>query len=233
VDRLDTAPLDAPIVEYTFDGEREGVVWAPAALGDAPPPAPDFPPAVTILSPPNGSSFAAGASIPFEGTANDPEQGDLAGSLVWTSSRDGQIGTGASFSATLTNGSHIITASVTDAGGNLASSSISITVGSSSSATSVQVSSVTYVIQGTSLVSTVNLVNEFGAPVAGAAVSAILMEFLYSGQVWAVSGTTNSLGNLQFTLINAPIGCYLTEVQSVVAQGLTWAGGTPLNYACK
>ena len=33
VARPGTAPLDSPIEEYTFDGEREGVIWAPSALG--------------------------------------------------------------------------------------------------------------------------------------------------------------------------------------------------------
>ncbi|MBI4638479.1 MAG: S8 family serine peptidase [Candidatus Rokubacteria bacterium] len=31
-DRLDAAPLNSPTTGYTFDGEREGVVWAPGAL---------------------------------------------------------------------------------------------------------------------------------------------------------------------------------------------------------
>ena len=32
-DRVDEAPLDSPVSCYTFDGDREGVVWAPGALG--------------------------------------------------------------------------------------------------------------------------------------------------------------------------------------------------------
>jgi subtilisin len=31
-DRVGTAPLDSPASGYSFDGEREGVVWAPGAL---------------------------------------------------------------------------------------------------------------------------------------------------------------------------------------------------------
>ena len=51
------------------------------------------------------------------GTATD-EDGDLAASLAWSSSLDGAIGSGASFSTTtLSLGSHTITASVTDSGG--------------------------------------------------------------------------------------------------------------------
>jgi uncharacterized protein YjdB len=55
-------------------------------------------PTATITSPANGTSFAEGATITFSGSGTDPEDGDLIGSaLVWTSSLDGQIGTGASF----------------------------------------------------------------------------------------------------------------------------------------
>ncbi|MCD6339645.1 MAG: S8 family serine peptidase, partial [Verrucomicrobia bacterium] len=32
-DRVGVAPLDSPVNCYTFDGDREGVVWAPGALG--------------------------------------------------------------------------------------------------------------------------------------------------------------------------------------------------------
>src|SRR4030095_14170107 len=106
VDRIGTAPLDSAVEEYTFDGEREGVIWAPAALGEAPPPQ-DFPPTVSIVSPANGSSVSSGANITFQGTALDPEDGNIAANLVWTSDKDGQIGTGAGFTRTLTNGNHI------------------------------------------------------------------------------------------------------------------------------
>ena len=87
------------------------------------------PPSVTIILPANGSTIASGASIPFEGTATDVEDGDLTGSLVWQSNIDGQIGTGGNFSAILSNGDHIITASVTDSGAETDSASVNITVG--------------------------------------------------------------------------------------------------------
>jgi hypothetical protein len=65
----------------------------------------------------------------FDGSASDAEDGDLTASLVWTSNLDGQIGTGGSFSKVLSDGTHVITASVTDSGGNTGSDSITITVG--------------------------------------------------------------------------------------------------------
>ncbi|MBF0226467.1 MAG: hypothetical protein HQK76_13510, partial [Desulfobacterales bacterium] len=56
-------------------------------------------PSVAINSPSNNSSFNQGTSVSFSGSATDPEDGTLSGSsLVWTSSKDGQLGTGTSFS---------------------------------------------------------------------------------------------------------------------------------------
>lgn len=86
-------------------------------------------PAVTISSPADGASFTEGDAITFTGSASDTEDGDLSASLVWTSSADGQIGTGASFTtSTLSTGSHTITASVTDSGGANGADSIGISV---------------------------------------------------------------------------------------------------------
>ena len=234
VDRFGTAPLDSPLAEYSFDGEKEGVVWAPAALGEASPPAQDFPPTVSITSPAGNSTFNSGESIHFLGTATDPEDGDLTGSLAWTSSRDGQIGTGGNFWRTLSNGVHTITAAVTDSGGNTASVSVSnITVGSPTQPTTAKVSSITYGLQGNNLIITVTVVNEFGGRVAGATVSILLMEWLYTGQIWTADGTTNSQGIVQFQLSNAPNGGYTTQIKNVVAEGLTWDGLTPDNWFLK
>lgn len=86
-------------------------------------------PVVTITAPANLSNHGSGASIDFSGTAIDAEDGDISASLVWLSSIDGPIGTGASFSTTLSDGVHGIFASVTDSGGEPGSDAITITVG--------------------------------------------------------------------------------------------------------
>ncbi len=86
-------------------------------------------PSVTITAPPNGSSFNVGDPITFSGTASDAEDGNISANLSWTSSIDGAIGTGASFTtSSLSVGSHTITASVTDSGGLSGSDSINVTV---------------------------------------------------------------------------------------------------------
>ncbi|MDH3384829.1 MAG: S8 family serine peptidase, partial [Nitrosopumilus sp.] len=87
------------------------------------------PPVVTITSPTNGSSFNAGKSISFSGTATDIEDGNINSTLQWTSSLDGLIGNGPAFSySTLSIGNHMITAMATDSGGESGSKQISIEV---------------------------------------------------------------------------------------------------------
>jgi subtilisin len=89
----------------------------------------DNPPTVSITSPADGASFNSGENIFFVGSAYDTEDGDLTSSLIWTSDLGGEIGAGGSFSATLSDGNHKITAEVTDSAGNTSSNSITITVG--------------------------------------------------------------------------------------------------------
>jgi extracellular elastinolytic metalloproteinase len=92
------------------------------------PPPPNAPPAVVMTSPTNGSTYAQGVAVSFSGTATD-EDGSLTGSLTWTSSLQGTLGTGGSFSRSdLIQGTHVITASVTDSGGLTGSASSTITV---------------------------------------------------------------------------------------------------------
>lgn len=86
-------------------------------------------PVVAIASPADGSVFTAGTMVPFTGSASDAEDGDLGGSLQWTSSIDGAIGSGATFSTlALSVGTHTITASVTDSDGFQETDSIALTV---------------------------------------------------------------------------------------------------------
>jgi subtilisin family serine protease len=71
---------------------------------------PNEPPTISITSPTDGSTFDSGATILFEGTASDTEDGNLTASLDWTSNIDGSIGTGGSFSTILSDGTHTIIA---------------------------------------------------------------------------------------------------------------------------
>jgi hypothetical protein len=104
---------------------------------------------VTISSPADGASFDSGASVSFSGSASDTEDGNLTASLVWTSDLDGPIGSGGSFSSsTLSVGTHIITASVTDSGGLGGNDSVSITVQEAEPPGSFQLSVRAYKVKG-------------------------------------------------------------------------------------
>ena len=90
---------------------------------------PDSPPTVGITAPPDGTSVTQGTSLTFSATADDSEDGDISASLAWTSSLDGSIGSGASFSTSgLSVGTHTVTASVTDSGGLSDSDTVTVTV---------------------------------------------------------------------------------------------------------
>ncbi len=92
-------------------------------------PLPNTAPVVSIASPTNGATFTSGDSILFAATATDDPDGNIGGSLSWSSDLAGAIGSGASFStSTLGPGTHVITASVTDSGGLLGSDVVTITV---------------------------------------------------------------------------------------------------------
>jgi hypothetical protein len=86
---------------------------------------------VTITSPANGDNFDEEASVSFAATAADNEDGDVGASLSWSSSLNGEIGSGTGFSTSvLTAGVHTITAQASDSGGQTGSDQISISVGS-------------------------------------------------------------------------------------------------------
>ena len=93
-------------------------------------PPPNQAPSASISAPANGTSVVSGTSLTFTGTGTDPEDGTLSGtSLQWTSSRDGAIGSGVSFTkSNLTVGAHTITLTATDAQGATGTATRSITV---------------------------------------------------------------------------------------------------------
>ncbi len=126
--------------------EKPGVAHLPATLDGVPvvvrvtgklmalkvtTPSRNTAPVVTISSPTDGEHYDSGASVHFAATADDKEQGDLSAKLVWTSSIAGRIGTGTGFDRVLSDGTHTITASATDAKRKTGKDSVTITVGGS------------------------------------------------------------------------------------------------------
>jgi Flp pilus assembly protein TadG len=86
------------------------------------------PPTITIDAPANNAALVSTRPINFRGTATDPQQGLISDLIQWASSINGQLGTGASITTTLSAGFHTITATVTDAGGLSARATIRVTV---------------------------------------------------------------------------------------------------------
>lgn len=100
----------------------------------------------------------------------------------------------------------------------------------------VEVESITYATEGGKnsnkhLLVTVNLVDETGAPVAGASISLQLIHD--SGTTWSGGGITGAGGSITLTLKNAPAGGYTTDITNVSADGLPWDESTPENSFVK
>jgi hypothetical protein len=91
---------------------------------------PGNPPQTFLITPNTGDSFRQLAAIPFHGTSWDMENLLLdGGNMVWTSSIDGEIGTGRLFTKyDLSPGTHVITLTGTDLNGLSTSKQITITV---------------------------------------------------------------------------------------------------------
>ncbi len=197
-------------------------------------PPPNDAPTVFITSPTDGATFISGATVPFsfEGTASDTEDDDatLTDSLDWTDNGV-LIGTGASFPTTLSDGTHTITASVTDSGGKGASASVNVTVGDPPDvATAVNVTSVIYSTTGGKkgdkhLLITVAILDDFDVPVVDASVSIDL--YRNGSKVGSATAPTGVSGTVTFSLKNWKAGCYLTDVTNVTAGGLTWNSTYP------
>ncbi|MDY0131256.1 MAG: hypothetical protein RBR53_01175 [Desulforegulaceae bacterium] len=87
------------------------------------------PPTVNILSPEKEEKYNANNKITFQGNASDGDTSLPDKYLKWTSDIDGSIGTGANFQvSTLSPGSHKITLTVTDPGGETTQESVTIEV---------------------------------------------------------------------------------------------------------
>jgi chitinase len=84
-------------------------------------------PVATLTHPGSNEVRPSDTAVPFIGSATDAEDGALSGAaLVWTSSIDGNIGTGENFSALLSPGIHTITIQPTDSDGNIGTDSVNL-----------------------------------------------------------------------------------------------------------
>jgi hypothetical protein len=87
-------------------------------------------PRPVIQAPQTGTGLLEGSSVLLSGFAVDPQTGARLGddNLRWISSKDGDLGTGASRSVVLSAGSHTLTLRATNAAGLSANASVSVFV---------------------------------------------------------------------------------------------------------
>lgn len=85
-------------------------------------------PQLEVSQPLEASQYSSTENIALSAIANDIEDGDMSASIQWHSSLQGELGQGAQLSVMLSEGVHIITASVTDSLGQDVTHSVSITV---------------------------------------------------------------------------------------------------------
>ena len=90
------------------------------------PPA-DQPPEVAIMEPAGGTTVEVGTELVFSATVTD-EDSNLAAGLSWASDIDGPLGASASIAATLSEGAHMVTASVMDSASQPGNDSVSVLV---------------------------------------------------------------------------------------------------------
>jgi hypothetical protein len=194
-------------------------------------------PEIMMLSPLEGDIYDYGVPINFGASALDLEDINLTSQIIWTSSIDGQIGTGGPFPRTLSPGKHLITASVTDSGGLTDSASVNITVNPDpNAATKVTVTNIAYSLEGgrsgaANLAITLTVINDKGIAVSGATVSVVVNKD--NKAYFRGSGTTTADGKVKFVLRNFKSGTYKTTVTQVNVAGLTWDGITPTNSYTK
>ena len=186
-------------------------------------------PTVSITSPADLGTFVSGVPVTFEGTASDAEDGDLTAGLAWVSSIDSDIGNGGNISATPSDGTHTITASVTDSGGKTGSASIRITVWTvPDGAKVVGVVSIVYeTVDDKKASVTFTVEVDLGDRVPGAAVTATLFR---NGKAKDTDTfITGADGTVTVDGGSGPPGTYTIEINDVDAYGLKWDGVTPPN----
>lgn len=93
------------------------------------PPGTNQRPVVTLSQPTDGAQLLTTQSVTLQGSATDGEDGVLGdGALAWSSSRDGNLGTGRQRTVTLSAGTHTLTLTATDSLGATGSASVLVTV---------------------------------------------------------------------------------------------------------
>lgn len=88
------------------------------------------PPVVHIDAPPGAVTIGKGQWLALAGRASDPATGPLSATqLVWSSDRDGPLGTGPAINVLLSAGTHRVSLTVTGDTGEMAVTTVDVIVG--------------------------------------------------------------------------------------------------------
>ncbi len=181
--------------------------------------APNTAPGVVITAPADGTTFVAGAAIDFAASASDDEQGDLSAAIAWSSSLAGPLGSGASLTLTdLAVGTHVVTASVTDAGGLASSALVSLTVEAPNTAPGVVITSPA---DGTTFVAGAAI--DFAASASDDEQGDLSAAIAWSSSLAGPLGSGASL-----TLTDLSVGTHVVTASVTDAGGLAGSAGVTL-----
>lgn len=126
---LGTYTFNSGSNHYVEVSSENGQASADAIRLVATAPPANLPPAISIIQPEDASEISNVENLNLIGSATDVEDGDLSSSIQWSSDQDGSLGIGANVVAPLLSvGPHVISASVTDNGGETTEETVSITV---------------------------------------------------------------------------------------------------------
>jgi hypothetical protein len=115
--------LGQHVITATADDGFEGVATHQIIINVV-----NGPPQADIVKPVSTATFFTHIPVQFEASAVDFDEQILDGNISWTSSRDGQLGTGPVLTKSLTEGAHTITLTVVDGKGLTATDNVNITV---------------------------------------------------------------------------------------------------------
>jgi len=181
------------------------------------------PPLVTITSPSDGSTYIQGQIITFTASAEDPEEGDLAGQVIWSSDMDGVFDPA---NNNLSLGNHVITASVEDSQGLVGQDTIGLTI-EADNQTATTSAGLAFSTEGgrygdAHLFIVISLESN-GSPVDGGQVS---LDILLDGQyLTSFSGVTSG-GQVTFKINKATSGLYTID-NLVIVSSPPWDGIVP------
>jgi uncharacterized membrane protein len=84
--------------------------------------------AIKLLAPANGTRYFENETVNLSAVANDLEEGNISNAISWSSDIDGVLGQGGQLSVNLSAGNHNITAEIIDQSGDLATTSLDVSV---------------------------------------------------------------------------------------------------------